>query len=108
MFCLTLRQFILSKKLRRTDFAATHDVYQMFRHCARIGLDQQRKKIEADSLFKEAIESQSYLDKKKVLSKLDIKNDDLVVGRPIQVFPYYTDGSILDNDQYISMIEVFD
>jgi hypothetical protein len=97
----------LNKKLRRSDFAASHDVFALYRHCARIAFEQQRKKSDAEFLFKEAIESESYLENGKVLSKLDIESKDIVSGRPIQVFPYYTDGSMLYNDQYTSMIEMF-
>lgn len=64
-------------------------------------------KRSAEVLFKDAIESQNYLDEGKLLSKLDVKQTDLVVGQPLCVFPYYTNGGITYDDPNNTMVELF-
>jgi hypothetical protein len=38
---------------------------------------------------------------------LDIKKSDLVIGQPICVFPYYTNGGITYDDPNNTMVELF-
>jgi hypothetical protein len=64
-------------------------------------------KRNAEVLFKDAIESENYLAENKLLTKLEIKQADLVLGTPVHVFPYYTDGGICYDDSNNSMIELF-
>lgn len=64
-------------------------------------------KRNAEVLFKDAIESENYLTESKLLTKLEIKQTDLVLGTPCHVFPYYTDGGICYDDPNNSMIELF-
>ena len=64
-------------------------------------------KRNAEILFRDAIESQNYQDENKLLTKLEIKKCDLVVGEALQVFPYYTDGGITYDDPNNTMLELF-
>jgi hypothetical protein len=64
-------------------------------------------KRNAEVLFKDAIESQNYQDGNKLLTRLEIKKSDLVIGEPLHVFPYYTDGGITYDDPNNTMLELF-
>jgi hypothetical protein len=107
MFGVLLRSYQLSRKNKRTDFVAKHDIFKLFTHCARITLTQKVAKRNAEVLFKDAIESQNYQDGNKLLTRLEIKKSDLVIGEPLHVFPYYTDGGITYDDPNNTMLELF-
>ena len=57
LFGIFLRAFQLSRRNKRTDFVAKHDVFRLFRFCAQAIARHQAGKRSAEVLFKDAIES---------------------------------------------------